>query len=154
MYFVASATGQQYIYTGTIRRLVSIRSLQAGAIAGWDLHPLESASFARRPPEADIKHIVSSQPGFVSAIHRLSQLGLTGRHARHKSGHEILGRKFFNQTSQLPRRIVGRILVNRVRWSGTGKQEDRGLGGHCEVRRVRGFGVDQADRQRLEFCLV
>jgi hypothetical protein len=28
--------------------------LPAGAIAGWDLHPLESAAFARRTPEADI----------------------------------------------------------------------------------------------------
>jgi hypothetical protein len=28
--------------------------LPAGAVAGWDLHPLESAAFARRTPEADI----------------------------------------------------------------------------------------------------
>jgi len=27
--------------------------LPAGAVAGWDLHPLESAAFARRTPEAD-----------------------------------------------------------------------------------------------------
>jgi len=28
--------------------------LPAGAVAGWDLHPLESAAFSRRTPEADI----------------------------------------------------------------------------------------------------
>src|SRR6202040_368922 len=30
-----------------------LRLLPAGAIAGWDLHPLESAAFARCTPEAD-----------------------------------------------------------------------------------------------------
>jgi hypothetical protein len=28
--------------------------LPAGAVAGWDLHPLESAAFARRTPQPDI----------------------------------------------------------------------------------------------------
>jgi len=28
--------------------------LPAGAVAGWGLHPLESAAFARRTPETDI----------------------------------------------------------------------------------------------------
>jgi hypothetical protein len=28
--------------------------LPAGAFAGWDLHPLESAAFPRRTPSADI----------------------------------------------------------------------------------------------------
>jgi hypothetical protein len=28
--------------------------LPAGAIAGWGLHPLESAAFARRTPKSDI----------------------------------------------------------------------------------------------------
>jgi hypothetical protein len=28
--------------------------LPAGAIAGWGLHPLESAAFSRRTPKADI----------------------------------------------------------------------------------------------------
>jgi hypothetical protein len=31
-----------------------LRLLPAGAIAGWDLHPLESATFPRRTGEADI----------------------------------------------------------------------------------------------------
>ena len=31
-----------------------LRLLQAGAFAGWDLHPLESAALSRRTPEADI----------------------------------------------------------------------------------------------------
>jgi hypothetical protein len=29
--------------------------LPAGAVAGWDFHPLESAAFARRTPIADIE---------------------------------------------------------------------------------------------------
>jgi len=28
--------------------------LPAGAVAGWGLHPLESAAFSRRTPRADI----------------------------------------------------------------------------------------------------
>ena len=28
--------------------------LPAGAVAGWGLHPLESAAFARRTPDSDI----------------------------------------------------------------------------------------------------
>jgi len=28
--------------------------LPAGAIAGWDFHPLESAAFARRTPITDV----------------------------------------------------------------------------------------------------
>src|SRR4029077_8043384 len=28
--------------------------LPAGAVAGWDLHPLESAAFSRREPKADL----------------------------------------------------------------------------------------------------
>src|SRR5664279_2495039 len=31
-----------------------LRLLPAGAVAGWDLHPLESAALSRRTPEADI----------------------------------------------------------------------------------------------------
>jgi len=30
-----------------------LRLLPAGAVAGWDLHPLENAAFPRRTPEAD-----------------------------------------------------------------------------------------------------
>src|ERR1700736_238225 len=30
-----------------------LRLLPAGAVAGWDLHPLESAAFSRRTPIAD-----------------------------------------------------------------------------------------------------
>jgi hypothetical protein len=32
--------------------------LPAGAFAGWDLHPLESAAFARRTPDSDIYRCV------------------------------------------------------------------------------------------------
>ena len=31
-----------------------LRLLPAGAVAGWDLHPLESAAFSRRTPKAAI----------------------------------------------------------------------------------------------------
>src|SRR6202035_1506349 len=31
-----------------------LRLLPAGAVAGWDLHPLESAAFSRRTPKADL----------------------------------------------------------------------------------------------------
>jgi hypothetical protein len=31
--------------------------LPAGAVAGWGLHPLESAAFARRTPTADIANL-------------------------------------------------------------------------------------------------
>jgi type I restriction enzyme M protein len=32
--------------------------LPAGAVAGWDLHPLESAAFARRTPNSDIAPLI------------------------------------------------------------------------------------------------
>src|ERR1700730_902464 len=32
-----------------------LRLLPAGAVAGWDLHPLESAAFSRRTPFAEIR---------------------------------------------------------------------------------------------------
>ena|SRR6202047_4958211 len=32
-----------------------LRLLPAGAVAGWDLHPLESAAFSRRTPKAVLK---------------------------------------------------------------------------------------------------
>src|SRR5271157_5982175 len=31
-----------------------LRLLPAGAVAGWDLHPLESAAFSRRTPRTDV----------------------------------------------------------------------------------------------------
>jgi hypothetical protein len=33
--------------------------LPAGAIAGWDFHPLESAAFARRTPKPDIAAFIA-----------------------------------------------------------------------------------------------
>ena len=32
-----------------------LRLLPAGAVAGWDLHPLESAAFSRRTPFAEVR---------------------------------------------------------------------------------------------------
>src|SRR6202023_1898334 len=39
-----------------------LRLLPAGAVAGWDLHPLESAAFSRRTPKAAIRaHVMLPQ---------------------------------------------------------------------------------------------
>jgi hypothetical protein len=35
--------------------VISLRLLPAGAVAGWVLHPLESAAFPRRTPGADLQ---------------------------------------------------------------------------------------------------
>ena len=40
-----------------------LRLLPAGAVAGWDLHPLESAAFSRRTPEAEIWLTIQRGPG-------------------------------------------------------------------------------------------
>src|ERR1700726_281360 len=32
-----------------------LRLLPAGAVAGWDLHPMESAAFSRRTPTAEVR---------------------------------------------------------------------------------------------------
>src|SRR5580692_6892554 len=32
-----------------------LRLLPAGAVAGWDLHPLENADFSRRTPKAEVR---------------------------------------------------------------------------------------------------
>ena len=42
-----------------------LRLLPAGAVAGWDLHPLESAVFARRTPGADIAQPIALRLGCV-----------------------------------------------------------------------------------------
>src|SRR5882724_5229839 len=39
--------------------------LPAGAIAGWDFHPLESAAFARRTPTTDVKDNVARRAGCI-----------------------------------------------------------------------------------------
>jgi hypothetical protein len=51
--------------------------LPAGAVAGWDLHPLESAAFARRTPDADIywrsetvRHDIIIKPKALSLLDR------------------------------------------------------------------------------------
>jgi hypothetical protein len=36
--------------------------LPAGAVAGWDLHPLENAALSRRTPVADIPRSASNSP--------------------------------------------------------------------------------------------
>src|ERR1700730_16849550 len=39
-----------------------LRLLPAGAVAGWDLHPLESAAFSRRTPKGDIAASPQAMP--------------------------------------------------------------------------------------------
>src|SRR5580700_10524388 len=51
-----------------------LRLLPAGAVAGWDLHPLESAAFSRRTPKAD--HPGSKADGQRAAHKRWSWLAL------------------------------------------------------------------------------
>ena len=43
-------------------RSTSTSTFSAGAVAGWALHPLESAAFARRTPTEDIHRWISSAP--------------------------------------------------------------------------------------------
>src|SRR5260370_29430887 len=43
-----------------------LRLLPAGAVAGWGLHPLESAAFARRTPFADTRYFFNAGLGFHS----------------------------------------------------------------------------------------
>src|SRR6202048_5076132 len=43
-----------------------LRLLPAGAVAGWDLHPLESAAFLRRTPNADMRKAVSATLSLAS----------------------------------------------------------------------------------------
>jgi len=53
--------------------------LPAGAVAGWGLHPLESAAFARRTPISDIRDpelVAPKRPvGLASETEKLSLLG-------------------------------------------------------------------------------
>jgi hypothetical protein len=47
--------------------------------------------------------------------------------------------------SGFSRRIIGRVLVHRVRRAGTADEDDhRLIAGHCEVRPTRGLGVNRA----------
>jgi len=54
--------------------------LPAGAIAGWDFHPLESAAFARRTPTADLhKRAGSGARPFEGANISTSETGRLGQ---------------------------------------------------------------------------
>src|ERR1700732_2650386 len=50
-----------------------LRLLPAGAVAGWGLHPLESAAFARRTPKADVVSLIQS-------LHRRGLVAWAGFH--------------------------------------------------------------------------
>src|SRR5262244_3934170 len=60
-----------------------LRLLPAGAFAGWDLHPLESAALSRRTPLADINRRFAAMPRrqrahfllVTTALQRGSRLG-------------------------------------------------------------------------------
>jgi hypothetical protein len=47
--------------------------LPAGAIAGWDFHPLESAAFARRTPIADTLHCEREDMNFGFFVQQLAE---------------------------------------------------------------------------------
>jgi hypothetical protein len=80
-----------------------LRLLPAGAVAGWDLHPLESAAFSRRTPLADLAASGSAAPttpGRGAAMPAGSGTGMTcdalagvGRSSRHhaagKAHHDL-----------------------------------------------------------------
>jgi hypothetical protein len=55
-----------------------LRLLPAGAFAGWGLHPLESAAFARRTPTADIRKAANplgaSRVAYASLVYLPSPL--------------------------------------------------------------------------------
>src|SRR5712692_4091874 len=58
-----------------------LRLLPAGAVAGWDLHPLESAALSRRTPEADIRSSVELQASDLQLLtgYRHAKIGVTRR---------------------------------------------------------------------------
>jgi hypothetical protein len=50
-----------------------LRLLPAGAVAGWDLHPLESAAFSRRTPKAVLDHCRSEGLLWVDTVEKLGK---------------------------------------------------------------------------------
>src|SRR6202158_4448077 len=48
------STQNLQLSTNWAGRLPHLRLLPAGAVAGWGLHPLESAAFARRTPNPEV----------------------------------------------------------------------------------------------------
>src|SRR6266700_1195473 len=46
-----------------------LRLLPAGAVAGWDLHPLESAALSRRTPQADMPGVMTITPAVPDRPH-------------------------------------------------------------------------------------
>src|SRR6476469_3195025 len=57
-----------------------LRLLPAGAVAGWDLHPLESTALSRRTPLADVGCLAASS--VWTAVNAIANCGW-GRYAAH-----------------------------------------------------------------------
>jgi hypothetical protein len=96
------------------RRLQLFRHLHrsgcfpAGAVAGWDLHPLKSAAFSRRTPTADI--LVASVPGGLRLTIRSLGLGRgTARHIRTPEQSHPCGHLFTSPSSGYGQRPVSMI---------------------------------------------
>ena len=62
-----------------------LRLLPAGAVAGWDLHPLESAAFSRRTPRADI-----SRP--MPRLAAGQAVPVSAKYSRNRHGTQVLPR--------------------------------------------------------------
>jgi hypothetical protein len=70
------------VHAGDVLIEIDRAPFPAGAVAGWDLHPLESATFARRTPKADSERRDGPRPkaelGQASASNNSCKAVLTG----------------------------------------------------------------------------
>src|SRR5471030_1296067 len=63
-----------------------LRLLPAGALAGWGLHPLESAAFSRRTPEAVVRErpvVADKSRRHARDVHQLTRLETLRRRQAH-----------------------------------------------------------------------
>src|SRR5947209_17132635 len=81
-----------------------LRLLPAGAFAGWALHPLESAAFSRRTPEADIGHTelprCSIQSGVLARLRQRTVSASSVRYRRRDKSRS--GRTFWRYVDNSP----------------------------------------------------
>src|ERR1700720_4741878 len=54
-----------------------LRLLPAGAVAGWALHPLESAAFSRRTPTADVSRCSKNHYSITSSARSKMEVGIS-----------------------------------------------------------------------------
>src|SRR5947209_18726859 len=81
-----------------------LRLLPAGAFAGWALHPLASAAFSRRTPEADIGHTelprCSIQSGVLARLRQRTVSASSVRYRRRDKSRS--GRTFWRYVDNSP----------------------------------------------------